>query len=72
LGDIDIETCSACDGAVRIMPKELVALAGQALACTEDPGVVEKIVTHLDAIGAAPKTTRRPPCRTPPQTDCPT
>jgi hypothetical protein len=29
---IDIETCPACGGAVRIMPKALAALAGQALA----------------------------------------
>jgi hypothetical protein len=50
------------------MPNELVAHAGQALACIEDTEVVEKIVTHLDAKGAAPKTTRRPPCRTPRQT----
>jgi hypothetical protein len=34
---IDIETCPACGGAVRIMPKAHAALAGQALASIEDP-----------------------------------
>ena len=36
---IDIETCPACGGAVRI------------IACIEDPVVIEKILTHLDAKG---------------------
>ncbi len=52
---IDIETCPGCGGAVRI------------IACIEDPEVIEKILTHLDAKGAAPETSRRPPCRAPPQ-----
>jgi hypothetical protein len=34
---IDIETCHACGGAVRI------------IACIEDPIVVEKILAHLDS-----------------------
>ncbi len=46
---IDIETDSACGGAVRI------------IACIEDPVVVEKILTHLDANGAVPEASRRPP-----------
>ena len=29
--NIDIETCRECGGAVRIIPKALAALAGQAL-----------------------------------------
>ncbi len=53
---IDIETCPACGGAVRI------------IACIEDPVVIEKVLTHLNAKGAAPEATRRPPCRAPPQT----
>ncbi len=32
---IDIETCSECGGAVRI------------IACIEDPVVLQKILTHL-------------------------
>jgi hypothetical protein len=32
--NIDIETCRECGGAVRIMPKALAALAGQAFAVT--------------------------------------
>jgi hypothetical protein len=35
---IDIETCRECGGTVKVMPKALAALAGQAL---------EKILTHL-------------------------
>jgi hypothetical protein len=52
---IDIETCPACGGTVRI------------IACIEDPDVIEKILAHLDAKAAEPEATRRPPCRTPPQ-----
>ena len=51
---IDIETCLACGGAVRI------------IACIEDPDVIEKILTHLDVKGGEPEATRRPPCRAPP------
>ena len=39
---IDIETCPACDGAMRI------------IACIEDPDVIEKILTDLD--GKAPES----------------
>lgn len=52
---IDIETCPACGGAVRI------------IASIEDPDVIEKILTHLDAKAPEPEATRRPPCRAPPQ-----
>jgi phosphoribosyl 1,2-cyclic phosphodiesterase len=34
---------------MRVMPKALAALAGQALACIQDPDVIEKILTHLDS-----------------------
>ncbi len=40
---IDIETCSACGGAVRI------------IACIEDPEMIEKILTRLDAKAAEPQ-----------------
>jgi len=54
---IDIETCSACGGAMRI------------IACIEDPDVVEKILAHLGAKAAEPecKATLRPLSRAPPQ-----
>jgi hypothetical protein len=52
---IDIETCPACGGAMRIM------------ACIEDPDVIEKILTHLDAKTAELEAPRRPLCRAPPQ-----
>jgi hypothetical protein len=52
---IDIETCAACGGAVRI------------IACIEYPDIIEKILTYQDAEGAEPRAPRRPPCRAPPQ-----
>jgi hypothetical protein len=52
---IDIETCPACGGAVRI------------IACIEDPVVIEKILAHLDAKASEPEAPQRPPCRAPPQ-----
>ena len=42
------ETCSECGGDVCIIPKALAPLAGQALACIEDPLVIRKILTCLD------------------------
>jgi hypothetical protein len=52
---IDTETCPTCGGAVRI------------IACIEDPVVIEKILTYLDAEGAECEATRRPAVRAPPQ-----
>ena len=52
---IDIETCPACGGVVRI------------IASIEDPDVIEKILKHLDANAPEPEATRRPPCRARPQ-----
>jgi hypothetical protein len=37
------------------------------IACIEDPDIIEKILTHLDAKGAESEATRRPPSRAPPQ-----
>jgi hypothetical protein len=63
---IDIEICRACGGAVRIMPKALAALAGQALACIEDPVVIKKILAHLDRKDAPQQTGLLPEGRAPP------
>ena len=52
---IDIQTCPACGGALRI------------IACIEDPVVIEKILAHLDAKAAAAQASRPPPCRGPPE-----
>ena len=51
---IDIETCPACGGAVRI------------IASIEDPVVIEKILTHLERKNAAATAVRLPPSRAPP------
>lgn len=52
---IDIQTCAACGGAVRV------------IACIEDPDVIEKILTHLDKNTTEPQGPWPPPCRAPPQ-----
>jgi len=52
---IDIETCAACGGVLRI------------IACIEDPAVIKKILTHIDSQNASAEPTRLPPCRAPPQ-----
>ena len=52
---IDIETCRECGGAMKV------------IACIEDPVVIEKILTHLDAKASESEVSRRPPCRAPPQ-----
>jgi len=52
---IDIETCAACGGALRI------------IACIEDPAVIKKILTHIDSKNACADPARLPPCRAPTQ-----
>ena len=64
--NIDIETCRECGGAVRIMPKALAVLAGQALACIEEPVVIEKILTHLQEKLTPAPAGLRPESRAPP------
>jgi len=54
LGDIDIETCSACGGAVKV------------IACIEDPVVIEKILTHLKEKAPTAAAVRLPESRAPP------
>ncbi len=60
--NIDIETCSECGGAVKV------------IACIEDPEVIAKILTHLDkkAASAGKGSAEQgllPESRAPPQTD---
>ena len=57
--DTDIETCSECGGDVRIIPKALASLAGQALSSIEDPVVIQKILSHLEMIPVSDATTTR-------------
>ena len=52
--NIDIETCPACGGSVRIV------------ACIEDPEVIRKILAHLAGKSVDLEATR-PPSRGPPQ-----
>jgi len=53
--NIDIETCSACGGAVKV------------IACIEDPVVIEKILTPLNEKVASPAMGLLPQVRAPPQ-----
>jgi hypothetical protein len=53
--DIDIETCSQCGGAVKI------------IASIEDPAVIRKILTHLDKNATSAETGLLPDCRAPPR-----
>jgi hypothetical protein len=53
---IDIETCSQCGGAMKV------------IACIEDPAVIQKILEHLKATTFA-DTPVRPESRAPPQAD---
>ncbi|OGC90227.1 MAG: transposase, partial [candidate division Zixibacteria bacterium RBG_16_53_22] len=52
--NIDIETCSACGGAVKV------------IACIEDPAVIQKILTHLSEKGPPQATGLLPSVRAPP------
>jgi len=52
---IDVEVCPLCGGVMRI------------IACIEDPDVIEKILSHLDAKASGSPGARLPPCRAPPQ-----
>ena len=54
---IDIETCSECGGAVKI------------IACIEDPVVITKILAHLNEKAAAAIPGLIPQGRAPPQAD---
>ncbi len=53
--NIDIETCSACGGAVKV------------IAYIEDPVVIEKILTHLNEKAATAAMGLSPQVRAPPQ-----
>lgn len=52
---IDVETCSECGGAVRV------------IASIEDPVVIRKILDHLEAKRALAGSGQLPPCRAPPE-----
>jgi len=54
--NIDIETCSKCGGAVRV------------IACIEDPVVIDKILAHLDKKATLTESAVLPRSRAPPQT----
>ena len=64
--NIDIETCSECGGDVRIIPKALAPLAGQALANIEDPVVIQKILAYLDHTASSAATALLADCRASP------
>ena len=60
------ETCNECGGDVKIIPKTLAPLAGQALASIEDPADIQKILSHLDDNATSAATAPLPDCRASP------
>ena len=55
LGDIDITTCVACGGAVKI------------IASIEDPAIIKQILAHLERKAEAKEFNPLPESRAPPQ-----
>ncbi len=51
---------------MKVIPKALAALMGQALACIEDPDVIQKILTHLQLNTKATASSPLPEPRAPP------
>ena len=47
--NIDIETCEACGGRVKV------------IACIEDPAIIQRILDHLDQRDAQPTLDRAQP-----------
>ena len=54
--NIDIKTCQTCGATMKV------------IACIEDPEVIRKILTHMDAIAPATAPAALPKPRAPPQT----
>ena len=52
--NVDIETCTACGGPMRI------------IACIEDPAVIKAILAHLASKARPVHAARLPPGRAPP------
>ena len=52
--NIDIETCAACGGAVKV------------IACIEDPVVIKKILDHLQSEEETREPVAKPESRAPP------
>jgi len=65
--NIDISTCDACGGAVKVIPKAFAALTGQALASIEDPAVITQILAHLERKAESKEFNLLPESRAPPQ-----
>jgi len=63
---IDIEIFREYGGTVKVIPKALAVLAGQALACIEDPLIIKKNLAHLDKKTPVADTIRLPGVRAPP------
>jgi hypothetical protein len=53
--NIDIETCSACGGAMKV------------IACIEDPAVIKQILDHLKEKGESQEAVRLAESRGPPE-----
>ena len=72
VGNIDVETCSECGGAVKVAAPAHPCARGisasmHVIACIEDPVVIKKILTHLDEKVASARTGLLPESRAPPK-----
>ncbi len=69
--NIDISTCDACGGAVKVIPKAFAALTGQALASIEDPQVIKQILSYLEQKAVTRNSSSLPESRAPPPVHLP-
>jgi hypothetical protein len=70
--NIDVETCRACGGAVKVAALAHPCARGirasmHIIACIEDPVVIEKILTHLNEKALPIQAPLLPESRAPPQ-----
>ena len=70
--NIDIETCNACGGAVKVAAPaypcaRAISASLHVIACIEDPVVIKKILTHLKEKSVPEPTGLLPGGRAPPR-----
>ena len=69
--EIEIETCSACGGDVKIaVPAHPcahgISASMHVIASIEDPAVIQKMLAHLDDYTPCVTAALQPECRAPP------
>ena len=64
--NIDITTCEASGGTVKVIPKAFAVLTWQALASIEDPAVIKQVLAHLEKKAESKEFKPFPESRAPP------